>query len=1059
MTITGSVMDDAGTPVENAQVLIQSLQLATTTGEDGTYQLFVPAARMAGQTSVQLTARRIGLRAQTVTVALVAGGALTQNFSLAADPFLLEAVIVTGQGMRESRAKLATTISSIRAEDITESKSESNLIAAMAGKAPNVEVSTSSGDPGAGAYIRIRGSKSIEGGTQPLIIVDGVAVTNEGHTIESTTQGTAWANRLIDLNPEDIESIEILKGAAAGGLYGSRATNGVVMITTKSGQRNVTQVTLRASLGFDKVTQLQPLNTRFEQGLSDLTDPSINIAPPSTTPGASSSPFSWGPEISSGTPIYDHANELFETGIRSDNTLSLAGGTDRTTYFLSLGYLYHDGTIIGNSKYKRFTARLKGSHDFLDNLNVEGNFAFTSSDGDLVQQGSNISGLLLGAFRTPPDFNNFPWIDSATGLHRSYRYQIPTVLERGRGYDNPQWVSHEITNEAKVDRYMGNLQIDWDPFSWWDVRYLVGLDFANDQRFTVFPKSSSGFISGNVNRAEFVDRVFDQTVLMSFQDTPSETFGWSLTLGYNMNQTEYRRYQVQGTNVIFGTDQLDFAVDREPNEYVEKVRTEGLFADLGLDLWGQLFLKGGLRYDGSNTFGGDTSSTGEQESDRFWYPKASLAWDFSRYVPFIDFGKLRGAYGVAGVQPGAYSNVTGFTTFFATDGWVSPAGLSSTYKGFTGVGSGFTLGNTGIVPEETSEWEAGADLAILNNSLNLGVTYYSSQTKAAIMDRPIPASTGFAQIADNGAEWRNWGWEVTLDWLPIQKRDFTWRLYAQWATNNSMVDTLIGTEEFGLTGFTGSTSSVVQGHPFPVIYGDQFIRFGRGRSVGGVDIDATYSGWTEGDLYICGAGDPGCANPGQPLYDPQEEVVGDANPDWTGSLRTTFTFFGKLRLSGLLDVKHGGLMWNGTKGALYYFGAHKDTERFHGLGVDTVFTEDTCGTCGPGAGQQTTLNWDTWFTGGPGSGFTGPMEQFVEPSGFVKIRDISLAYTWEAPWLSTIGFDALDVTVSGRNLVTWTDFTGLDPESNLNGQTTGRGLEYFNHPQTRTFVFTLTFRR
>jgi TonB-dependent SusC/RagA subfamily outer membrane receptor len=436
MTITGTVVDEAGFAVENAQVLIQSLQLATTTGEDGTYQLFVPAARMAGQTSAQLTARRIGLRAQTVTVALVAGGALTQNFTLAADPFLLEAVVVTGQGLRESRAKLATTISSIRAEDISASKSETNLVAAMAGKAPNVEITSSTGDPGGGAYIRIRGSKSISGGTQPLIVVDGVMVTNESYSVEGSGsvevgQGSLWGvatqNRLADINPDDIESIEILKGAAAAGLYGSRATNGVVMITTKSGQRNSTQVTLRSSLGFDQVNRLPNLQTGWSQGLvdpaGDPSDPNNNISPTSSV--------SWGPSLAAGTPIHDHANELFGTGVRSDNSLSLAGGTDRTTYFLSLGYLYHDGAIEGNSKYKRFTTRLKGAHDFLDNLNIEGNFAYTTSDGDMIQQGSNISGLLLGGLRTPPEFNNLPYIDSATGLHRSYRYPNPTELVRG----------------------------------------------------------------------------------------------------------------------------------------------------------------------------------------------------------------------------------------------------------------------------------------------------------------------------------------------------------------------------------------------------------------------------------------------------------------------------------------------------------------------------------------------------------------------------------------------------------------------------------------------------
>jgi TonB-dependent SusC/RagA subfamily outer membrane receptor len=204
-------------------------------------------------------------------------------------------------------------------------------------------------------------------------VIDGVVVTNASNTIEAPIWGTGYANRLIDLNPDDIESIEILKGAAASGLYGSRASNGVVIITTKSGRRNNTQVTLRASLGFEQVNRLPALQTRWSQGIADPagdpTDPANNF-----NPGSS---LSWGPLLAPDTPIYDHANEMFGTGVRSDNSLSLSGGSDRTTYFLSVGYLYHNGTIEGNSDYKRLTTRLKGAHDFLPNLNVEGNFAFT----------------------------------------------------------------------------------------------------------------------------------------------------------------------------------------------------------------------------------------------------------------------------------------------------------------------------------------------------------------------------------------------------------------------------------------------------------------------------------------------------------------------------------------------------------------------------------------------------------------------------------------------------------------------------------------------------------
>ncbi len=250
--------------------------------------------------------------------------------------------------------------------------------------------------------------------------------------------------------------------------------------------------------------------------------------------------------------------------------------------------------------------------------------------------------------------------------------------------------------------------------------------------------------------------------------------------------------------------------------------------------------------------------------------------------------------------------MSGFTTVGLADGWITGAGLNTVYQGFEGVIYQNIQGNTGITPERTIEWETGIDLAFFNNAVNLGVTYYKSKTKAAILNLPIPQSTGFAQIAENGASWRNWGWEVALDWLTVRQRDFSWRLTANWATNNSNVDSLLGAESVFLSGFAGTSSRVTQGSPFPILWGNDWIRFGRGLTVGGVDIDNTYTGWSEDDLYICGAGDPGCSTPGMPLEDPQKRVIGDPNPDWTGSLRSTFTFFGNLRLSGLLDIKQGG---------------------------------------------------------------------------------------------------------------------------------------------------------
>ena len=741
--------------------------------------------------------------------------------------------------------------------------------------------------------------------------------------------------------------------------------------------------------------------------------------------------------------------------------MTWSGGNATTDYYLSLGRLSQDGVIKGPQAYNRTNVRMRAGHAFRDDLRVSGNISYTDSRGDFVQQGSNISGVQLGALRTPPDFNNKPYLTDI-GLHRSYRRPAPTSSTEGRGYDNPFWIANEITNTANVGRTFGNVNLQYSPVSWLEVRYLLGSDYTADQRQNVFPKSSSDFPDGRIIRADFVTIEVDSNLLATATRQLSSSALGTLTVGQNLNHREFRQYRINGSTLIEGTDLLDFTVSQVPNEFVETVRTDGYFAQGTVDLWDQLYLTAAARMDGSNTFGGDNK--------RFLYPKASVAWDFSDRVENtpLSFAKIRGAFGVAGKQPDLYSNVSAYTTGIFTDGWVSPNGLKSIYGGNEGVFVETILGNTDIKPERTTEYEGGVDIAFLDNRLSFGATYYYQRTKDAILDVDVAPSTGFFSKFANAAEFENEGWELMAAASLVETPGIGWDISAQWGKNDSCVLDLAGTEEFSLTGFEGSTNSVVaperdangnitKCHAIGVMYTDDFVRFGNGSldTSTDVDIDASNTGWNAGDLYI--------GDDGYPQYDPQNRVTGDANPDWTASIRNNIRIGDNLRISGLVDIKHGGDMWNGTKGALYFFGTHADTEPYHGEGQaetfgSTFYADETVG--GPGAGTAVPINWMTWYWDGIGSGFTGPSSQFIEKAGFVKLRDISVGYTIQGQdWLNRMGFTTLDVQVSGRNLKTWTDYTGIDPESNLNGQTLGRGLEYFNNPQTRSFAINFTLAR
>ncbi|MEJ2216247.1 MAG: SusC/RagA family TonB-linked outer membrane protein [Gemmatimonadota bacterium] len=1029
-TLTGQVAGPAGEPLVSAAVHIHGLNLGTLTNEQGRYLVIVPASRVSGQ-RVTVTASLIGHTSQSHTVTLDPG-TITLNFILSEDPLKLSEIVVTGQGTQQERRKLGVAISSVGGDQV-QSSQEANVVAALAGKAPNVQVTSSSGDPGSSAYIRIRGAASIVAGTQPLFVVDGTPITNATNYVEGSTGGTIVSNRAIDLNPEDIANIEILKGAAAAALYGSRAANGVVLITTKTGRPGSSRVTFKSSAAFDEVSATVPLQMSYGQGLVDLDDLTSNISPTSSV--------TWGPQLSGSTPVYDHATEMYRTGHRYENNLTWSGGSERTTYYLSVGRLDHGGVITGPQKYDRTTVRLKGTHAFSDVLRIGGNFAYTDGLGDFVQQGSNISGIQLGALRTPPEFNNLPYMDPETGLHRSYRYPNPTVLATGRGYDNPFWIANEILNSAKVGRAFGNITATYEPMPWLSFNLVAGGDYANDERQTLFPKSSSNYPDGAVLRANFVNKVYDETLTATARRTLLDWMDATVTLGQNMNQAEYIRYQVDGSQLIWGTDQLDFSVSKDPNEYRETVRTDGWFSQLQLDMLNQLTLTGNFRWDGSNTFGAGTSS-------RFFYPGVSASWRFTQLNDFnglLSFGRVRASWGVTGRQPPPFSNVSAYTTgAVGWDGYLD-MGLQSIYMGNEGVYSQGRLGNDAIKPERETEFETGVDLAFLNDRVSVGVTYYDRKTTDAIIGVPVPPSTGYTSKYENVAGWTNKGWEATLDLTPIRRDNFTWTIGGQWSTNTSCVKEMGGANDYGLNGFTDTYTALVKPdevtgcYQFGVIYGTDFIRFGRGSFVGGQDIDAAYPNAARGTVYI-GAD-------GFPVEDPAYRVLGDPNPDWLGSVRTTINLFRTVRIGALVDIKQGGDMWNGTKGALMYFGTHKASEPMHGAGQTVTFDGE-----GPGAGTPVVLNWDTWTLNGIGSGFTGPAAQFVEDASFVKLREISLSYSVPSRLLRPFGFSTAEITLAGRNLRTWTDYTGIDPESNLTGPSTGRGLDYFNNPQTRSWV-------
>jgi TonB-linked SusC/RagA family outer membrane protein len=1064
-TISGRVASEAGVGLSNATVYIESMGLGAQTNDEGRYSLVVPAARVNGQT-VTIGARIIGYRSSTASI-VITPGAITKDFVLATNPMRLGEVIVTGAGTSTTTEKLGNTINSVKAQDIVKSN-EPNIVNALAAKAPNIEVTSQSGDPGAGSSILIRGLKTIQGTGQPLFVVDGQPIDNSTtNTSEFPDASTAYTNRAADINPNDIESIEVLKGAAASAIYGARAAQGVILITTKSGKAGATRYSLHSSYTFDDVNKRIPLQREFGRGQNGSAGPAA-----CSGDGCYPTSSTWGPKLAAGTPTFDHWGEAFDTGHLWDNILSISGGDDRRSFYLSGGRTTQDGVIVGpNNTYDRTTFRLKATQSLNDRLRLGGNISYMDVRAKLIQKGNNLNGLLLGLARTPPDFNNFPY--KVDGLHRSYRYPQPANATDDRVYDNPFWVIYEDKNTSTVGRAIGNVNVDYDPLSWLNVKYTLGADYSSDERVEGLPPQSAGdALTGQIWQGTYNSLILDHNLVLTATKRLTSAINTNLTVGQNLNSTDVHQVQAKGTTFIdptLFTLNNTISTNLQPQNFQSLVRIAGYFSQLGVDIGDALFITGGLRIDQSSTF---------PKSNRTnYYPKASVAWNASRWVGagdgvgMLSYLKARAAYGAVGREPLAYQILDSF------NGGAVPldfggGSTSPTQNGNGGLYSSGVRGAPTLKPERTTEAEAGFDFGLFSQRVDGTVTYYNADTRDVIFPLPVPPSTGYQNVTSNGGRITNKGWEVQLNYRAYESRDLSVEVGGGWARNRNKLVELQGADYVGITGGFG-VSTAVKGQPVGAFYGTDWARcryeveddenhvFDDDGTDWDVNAECRKTKAPNHSLFVQ-------AN-GFPVADDANRVLGNPNPDWTGALRSTITVR-RIQFSALLDIKHGGVNWNGTRLALQRFGTSAYTSpratcnaqlvctgNEHKFGIDF---EKSPGVVGPGAGKAVSIG-ENWWRAGLGNNFNGPTGQGVENAGYTKLREISVAYTFQQPWVrSLLGVTSMDVRLSGRNLATWSKYKGVDPETNLEGSFgIGRGQDYFNNPQTRSFALSLGLTR
>ena len=1061
VTISGRVMSDQGEALRFANIAIAELNMVTFANPDGTYRLVVPGARAQGQQAT-IRARMIGYRSQGFPVTLTAGATIQRDFVLSTDPLRLEEVVVTGAGTESLAERLGTARSTVDQATLQRAN-EPNVIAALAQKAPNVITTQSSGEPGAGTSIRIRGTSTFGLG-QPAVIVDGVPINNNSRTTGNpqtggTLGGVVVTNRAFDINPDDIETIEILKGPAAMSILGASAgAGGAILITTRKGQSGVTRYSLRTTAQFDKPSDYVPLQQRFGSGTGGIA--TACVATP--TPGCTHNNPTWGPALAAGTPTYDHSRELFETGGMFDHTLTVSGGSEQTTFYLSASTLDHDGFIVGSSdQYKRHTVRLNGEHRLRENLRMGGNVAYAQTNGSFVSRGNNVNGLLLGAMRTPPEFNNLPYFDETTGLHRSYRFPAPRavidLINPNRGFDNPFYAINEHPNLGEVGRVFGNVTTRWEPLRWLAVNHTLGADYANDDRTEALHVSASGAASGGtITRWQFYDRIIDHNLVATatLRESPFPLISAArFSIGQNVNETYFRQVFVNAQRLIAPQPfKLSNTVDRSPPDDSEaRRRLEGYFGQIEMDFAEQFFLTGRLRNDGSSSF-----SLDEQ---RAWYPGMMAAWTFSRTVPLperiISHGKLRLSYGESGQQPGLYLLQDVFTNNDIAD-FNPGSGIIPTFLGIGGLYTSATRGNPNIKPERVGELDTGIDLEFFGGRSDLSVTYYKKDAKDVIFGVALPPSTGTTFVTLNAAEIENKGWETSLNVRAVETPNVGFNLGVNWAQNRNNVVSL-GEVGPGIprtvtgysTSFVGSTTHVQVGQPVGIFRGFGFVRCGISpeQVSATLNIASACAGAPVGALYIGAAG--------LPLSDPTERIIGDPNPDWTAGLNGELRF-GNVRLTAFVDHRQGGQVFNMTRGSLASLGVHGTTDIRDQTGTySELFSVPVVG---PGASTPLTGNWgQTYFQG---IGGLGTREHLMEDGTFTRLRELSLAYTITGGLARQLGVRSVDIKASGRNLWLNSDYTGYDPEVHTGGAAVAnRGIDWFTNPTSKAFVLSFGISR
>ena len=1031
--VTGVVIsEEDGQPVVGASVLVKGTTLGTITDVDGNFNLSnVPSSAKTLQISY------IGMQTQEVVIKP------NLRVVLKADAQKLDEVVVTAMGISREKKALGYAVQDVKSDALTRA-ANTDLAGALQGKVSGIDITPSSGMPGASSKITIRGSRSFTGDNTPLYVIDGMPIASTADVSTSLTDGaygTDYANRAVDIDPNDIESINILKGQAASALYGMRASNGVIVITTKSGKgadKGKPTITFSTNLSFDKISTLPELQQEYAQGSGGTFDPS--------------SPFAWGPKISElvndptyggntdnsytsqygkqsgkyyvpqlaaagmnpwATPqAYNNMKDFFETGVSWSNNVNVAQRFDKGNYSFSLGNTTSNG-IVPSTGMDRYNVKMSAEAQLHPNWTTGFNGNFVTSK--ISKQSTANTSVVATIYNAPVSYNmaGIPsHIEGDPYTQNTYR---------DSWIDDAYWAVDNNQFSERSQRFFGNAFVKYTTKFGTDnhkldIKYQIGDDAYTTNYSEIYGYGSTWAPTGEDSEYHYTVNELNSLLTAAYTWNINEEWTLDALIGNEFVDKKTKYEYAYSMNFNFpGWNHLNNASVFSNESQYNKKRTVGNFANLSVAWKNMLYLSGSIR--------NDIVSSMPRDNRSFTYPSVSLGFIFTELAPLknniLTFGKIRASYAEVGMA-GDYTQSYYYTPsygggFYMGNPIVYPINGAMAYIPY------YKVYDPNLKPQNTKSYELGADLTFLNGLVTLNYTYSRQNVKDQIFEVPLAGSTGASSMIMNGGKIHTNTHELTLGVSPVDTKNFKLDFAFNFSKIDNYVDELApGVESIMLGGFVTPQVRAGIGDKFPVIYGKSYMRNDEGKIV----VDKN----------------------GLPMQG-EDAVIGTVSPDFRLGFNTNIELY-KFRISAVFDWKQGGQMYSGTAGEMNYYGVSK----LSGDMRNTEFiVENSVKETGKDADGNSIYAPNDIKVTDAQAYFTRRRsidESYIYDNSYIKLRELSVSYpVFSKKWLN------VNVNVFARNILVWSEMKGFDPEASQGNDNMGGAFERFSLPGTASYGF------